>query len=529
MFQKTFRQDFPASIVVFLVALPLCLGIALASGAPLFSGLISGIVGGIVVGMLSKSSLSVSGPAAGLVVIVLTAIENLGGYEAFLAAVVLAGAMQLILGFLKAGIVGMFFPSSVIKGMLAAIGLILILKQVPHLVGFDTDAFGEMEFFQSDGSNTFSFLAVALDHFHPGSFLVGAVSLLLVILWETPAIRSNRTLKMIPGGVLAVVVGILLNQFFGQMFPALAIGTEHLVSIPVFSGMSSASSALVWPDWDILTNPQVYLTAVTLTIVASLETLLSIEAVDKLDPAGRRTPQNAELKAQGVGNMVSGLLGGLPITAVIVRSSANVGAGAKSKMSAIFHGILLLVAVVVFPSVMNLIPLASLAAILVFVGYKLTKPSLYKGQYSMGRQQFIPFLATVVSILFTDLLIGILVGMAIGVFYILRANYQSPYHYDDEHCEINGRQITIRLSEHVSFLNKASLQLTLEQLPENSQVVLDGSRSREIDHDALEVIHNFRNLASEKNIKLSLVNIPDGKTSKKSFTIVKSKLYGQTI
>jgi len=377
------------------------------------------------------------------------------------------------------------------------------------LVGFDSDAFGEMEFIQSDGSNTLSYLASTIDHFYLGSVVVGGISLILLILWDQPIVKRNQLLRKIPAGVLVVVVGVVINILFNSLYPSLAIGSNHLVSIPIISGMESLQSIIITPDFSFLMNPNVYITAVTLAIVASLETLLSIEAIDKLDPHKRRTPQNTELKAQGVGNIVSGLLGGLPITAVIVRGSANVEAGAQSKLSAIMHGIFLLLAVAFFPVLMNQIPLASLSAILIMVGLKLTKPVLYKQQFNMGRQQFVPFIATVIAILFTDLLIGILVGITIGVFYILKANYKVPYHYDEQKHSENGNQvIRIRLSEHVSFLNKASLQLTLEHLPKNCEVILDGSLSNEIDNDALEVIHNFSDTASEKNISVELKNIP---------------------
>jgi len=507
---KHFKQDFPASIVVFLVALPLCLGIALASGAPLFSGLIAGIIGGIVVGMLSNSQLSVSGPAAGLVVIVLNAIDTLGGYESFLLAAALAGVFQLVFGFLKLGIIGHYFPSSVIKGMLAAIGLILILKQIPHLFGFDSDAFGEMEFFQSDGSNTISYLLSTFDHVYMGSMIVGIFCLLLLVLWDTQLIKGNKVLKQVPGGVLAVVVGIVLNFVFVSFFPDLAIDGSHLVSIPVIGSMASLQSEILTPNFSAITDFNVFIVAVTLAIVASLETLLSIEAADRIDPQKRRTSTNTELKAQGVANVASGLLGGLPITAVIVRSSANVDAGAKSKMSAVYHGILLILAVVAFPSLVNSIPLAALAAILVLLGYKLTKPALYRQQHANGREQFIPFISTVIAILFTDLLIGILIGMAVGVYFILKENYKVPYHYHQEELDEEGNMlIKIRLSEHVSFLNKASLQLALENLAPGSHAVVDGTRSSDIHFDALEVIHNFKSRAHEKNITMELINIPE--------------------
>ncbi|WP_236975502.1 SulP family inorganic anion transporter [Membranihabitans maritimus] len=506
------NRDIPASIVVFLVALPLCLGIALASGAPLLSGLISGIIGGIVIGLLSKSDLSVSGPAAGLVVIVLNAVDTLGTYEAFLVAVVLAGVIQLVLGFMKAGVIGLYFPSSVIKGMLAAIGLILIMKQLPHLVGFDTEAFtAEANMTQADGANMLAPVLSSFNHMVIGSLIIGVFSLLFLIVWSRPIITNNKFLKQIPGGVVVVIMGVVINSLFKQFYPSLAISPSHLVSIPVIGSMAEMSEALRLPDFQILTNLNVYVTAMTLAIVASLETLLCIEAVDKMDPEKRRTPQNTELKAQGVGNIVSGLIGGLPITSVIVRSSTNLGAGAKTKMSAVFHGIFLLLAVVAVPTIMNLIPLASLAAILIMVGFKLTKPALYRAQMALGKEQFIPFVVTVVSILFTDLLVGILIGMAVAVFYILRDNYKVPY-YLDHGPSTNGdgsQQIRIQLSEHVSFLNKASLLSKLEGIPSNSEVELDGSRAKSIDHDALEVIHNFQIEAREKQIKFSMKNIPD--------------------
>jgi MFS superfamily sulfate permease-like transporter len=503
------KRDFASSIVVFLVALPLCLGIALASGVPLFSGIISGIIGGIIIGTLSQSSTSVSGPAAGLVVIVLNALDTLGTLEAFMLAVVIAGVLQVILGFAKAGVIGLYFPSAVIKGMLAAIGLILILKQIPHLIGFDNDAFGEMEFLQSDGSNTFTAILDAIENMQIGSAIIGFTSLALMFLWATTWLKKIPILKDIPGGVLVVVVGVLVNLFFEGFVPELAIDATHMVSLPVINDFGELQDEMIHPDWSMLTNIDVYIVGVTLAIVASLETLLSLEAADRLDPENRHSPQNPELKAQGVGNIISGLIGGLPITSVIVRSSTNIEAGAKTKLSAILHGIFLLISVALIPGVMQMIPLASLAGILIYVGFKLTKPTIYRSYFKMGNKQFIPFIATVVSIMFTDLLIGILIGMSIGIFYIIRSNYHSPYLYEDEAGK-NGKpdQIRIRLSEHVSFLNKADLRTTLDKLPAKSRVVMDGSRTTQFDHDALEVIHEFIETAPKREITVESINIP---------------------
>lgn len=508
-FQHT-AKDVPASIVVFLVALPLCLGIALASGAPLFSGIITGILGGIVVGALSGSHTSVSGPAAGLAVIVFTAIADLGSFELFLTAVVLGGIIQLALGYAKAGIVGLYFPSSVIKGMLAAIGLLLILKQLPHLLGVDTEAFGDMSFLDSDGGNTFTHIANAFGHINPGAAIIGVVALGLMILWERPFFKNNPNLKLMPGALVAVLSGVGLHLIFLASAPGLVPEPEMLVTLPSLSDADQFAKAFALPDVAGLTNPYVWRTAVVIAIIASLETLLSVEAVDKIDPLKRHTPNNRELKAQGVGNVLAGLIGGLPMTAVIVRSSANLTAGGRTKMSAIYHGILLLFAVIAIPKLMGYIPLASLAAVLIFVGYKLSKPSLYRQQYAIGYNQFFPFIVTIIAILLTDLLVGIIIGMVVGVFFVLRSNYKTPYFYAQEEAEVEGRKkITIELSEHVSFINKASLLLTLDHLPSNSDVTIDGTRSMDIDPDALELIHDFKVNAPSRNIDVTFVNIPD--------------------
>ncbi len=505
---KHFRQDFPASIVVFLVALPLCLGIAVASGASPLAGLISGIVGGIVVGALSHSHLSVSGPAAGLILIVYAAIQELG-YETFLLAVLLAGAIQLLLGVVKAGIIGHFFPSSVIKGMLAAIGVTLILKQVQHLFGYDADPFGEMEFWQADGLNTFSALLKPFENPLMGPILVGFLCIVFLVLWNLPFIQKHKMLSKTPGALLVVLLGVALNGILMLVKSEWTISSQHLVNVPNFEGWDDFTSQIITPNWGAIGSKQVYVVAVTIALVASLETLLSVEAVDKLDPHKRRTSQNAELRAQGVGNMIAGLLGGLPITAVIVRSTANLSSGAQSKMSAVYHGFLLLLAVAFFPLVISLIPMASLAAILIMVGFKLTRPSLYIEQYKLGWSRFVPFMVTITAILFSDLLKGVVVGLVVGTFYILRSNYRVTTQSDELEVQPDGHHhITIRLSENVSFLNKAKLQLRLDRIPKDSCVIIDGSHTRDIDYDAAEVIHNYKILASERNIQLELKNIP---------------------
>ena len=504
----TLGKDIPAGLVVFLVALPLCLGISLASGAPLFSGILTGIVGGVVVSLLSGSQLSVSGPAAGLTVIVLNGIETLQTFETFLLAVALAGVIQLVLGFLKAGVIGLYFPSSVIRGMLAAIGLILILKQIPHFMGADEDFFGEMTFIQPDGRTTFSELFYAFSAINKGALLVGVVSLLILIFWDNAALKRFKFFKLVPGALIVVLTSIAMNEAFKAFAPGLVINSTHLVKLPVIGGLTELGNEIRFPDFSMLTNPQVYVVAFTIAIVASLETLLSVEAVDKLDPHKRRTPTNRELKAQGVGNMVSGLIGGLPMTAVIVRSSANVAAGGESKMSSFFHGLLLLLSVLFLANFLNLIPLSALAAVLLVVGYKLTKPSLYKSQLKIGSEQFIPFIVTIAAILFTDLLVGICIGLAVGVFYILKANYKSPYFF---HKEVHSDKdvIHIKLSEHVSFLNKASIVLTLDHLPSDSHVVIDGENSEYIDYDVLEAIQEFNKTAHERGIWVELRNISE--------------------
>jgi len=503
-----FKNDLPSGLVVFLVALPLCLGIALASGAPLFSGIIAGIVGGTVIAFASGSALSVSGPAAGLTVIVFNAITTLGSYEIFLVAVVIAGLLQILLGYLKAGIIGYYFPSNVIKGMLAAIGIILILKQIPHAVGYDVDNEGDFAFIQADGENTFSEIVNSLNHIHPGAVIIAVICLAILILWEQPFLRKFSFFKIVPGALIAVLTGIAINEWFKISNPRVSLTGDHLVNLPIADSAAGFIGQFTLPDFSALGNYQIYVAAITIAIIASLESLLSVEAVDKIDPYKRNTPTNRELKAQGLGNMISGLIGGLPITAVIVRSSANINAGAKTKLSAIIHGIFLLLSVVVFASFLNKIPLACLAALLLMVGYKLAKISLFRSMYRMGWDQFLPFIVTVVAIQFSDLLKGIAVGMGVSIFFILRNNYKRAYFFHkEEHHE--GEKIRIELAEDVTFLNKGSIALTLDHLPNNSSVIIDGSKSHYIDTDVLELIHDFKSTAALKKIKLELKNIAD--------------------
>ncbi len=497
------RHDIPAGVVVFLVALPLCLGIALASGAPFFSGVIAGVVGGIVVGILSASALGVSGPAAGLTVIVLGAIQELG-FEAFLLAVVLAGIFQILLGLGKAGIIGYYFPSSVITGMLSGIGIIIFLKQIPHAVGYDRDYEGDLAFFQPDDYTTFSELPHILQFISPGAILIAAVSLAILVVWERPFMKTHRWFQWFPGPLIAVTAGVLINLFLQQFYPELALKGDHLVRLPVANNGADFFNLFTFPDFSQLTNAGIYLTALTLAVVGSLETLLCVDAIDKLDPEKRVTPTNRELIAQGVANASSGLIGGLPVTQVIVRSSANLQSGARTKASAVVHGVLLMITVLFFPHLLNMMPLASLAAILLVVGYKLAKPELFKDMYAKGYYQFIPFLATILGLVFTDLLIGIGIGMAVALFYILLENYKTDLYF---HEEQKGNKTFIKLSENVSFLNKANILQTLNQLPNHSHVVIDATGTRYIDYDVFEIIQNFKTEAERKSITFVIENL----------------------
>jgi len=497
------KNDLPASLIVFLVAVPLCLGIALASGAPLFSGIIAGIIGGIVVGALSGSQLGVSGPAAGLAVIVLTAISELGGFQIFLLAVVLGGVFQTLLGFAKAGIIGYYFPSSVIKGMLSGIGIIIILKQKPHAFGYDKDPEGDLGFNQIDGQNTFSELTNMLDYVSPGAITITLISMAILILWEQPFMKKIRLFQIVQGPLVVVGLGILLNTVF-QAMPDFALNAEQVVAIPVPESISGFFGQFVFPDFTQITNPAVWITGITIAVVASLETLLCLEATDKLDPYKRVTPANQELKAQGVGNIISGLIGGLPITQVIVRSSTNIQSGGRTKMSAIFHGVILLVCAMAIPFVLNMIPLASLAAILFLVGYKLAKPALFKQMWALGKTHFVPFIVTILAIVFTDLLTGIMIGMAVAIFYILYNNYKKPFLFESGK-DIKDGAIRLALAEDVTFINKASIQRTLAQIPDGSRVIIDASKSINIDQDVIEIIEEFKTNAEFRDIDLELI------------------------
>ncbi|SEW41040.1 Sulfate permease, MFS superfamily [Chryseobacterium wanjuense] len=495
------KENFPSGLVVFLVALPLCLGIALASGAPPLSGVIAGIVGGIVVGTMSNSNISVSGPAAGLTAIVLTAITDLGAFELFLCAGMVAGVIQLILGFVRAGSISNYFPNNVIEGMLAAIGIIIILKQIPHALGFDKDYEGHQSIF--DNGLNFGYFDELFGAIHPGAIIVTLVSVGILITWDK--VQALKRIKMLPGALVAVVTGILLNEIFKMTGSSLAIGSQHLVSLPVPQSVDDFKNLITLPDFAGFTNPKVWIVGATIAIVASIETLLCIEASDRLDQQRRITDTNLELKAQGIGNLISSFIGGLPMTSVVVRSSANANAGATSKSSTIIHGILLLICVLSIPVVLNLIPLATLAAVLILVGYKLAKPATFKHFWHLGKFQFIPFVATVVAVVATDLLKGVGIGLAISIFYILQGNMKRAYYLSREKLD-DADGINIKLAEEVSFLNKAAIKKTLKNIKPNSTVTIDARGTSYIATDVLEMIQDFANIrAKEEDIEVELL------------------------
>lgn len=496
-------RDLTAGSVVFLVALPLCLGVALASDAPLFAGVAAGVIGGLVVGALSGSKTSVAGPAAGLTAIVASQIAQLGSFRAFLLATSLAGVIQIGLGLARAGSIAAFVPSSVIKGLLAAIGLILILKQIPHVFGHDPDPVGEMAFEQPDQQNTFTELFATIPDVHPGAALVGLVSLATLFAWQRIGWLRR---SLLPAPLAVVLLGLGFSQ---TLTGSWAIGLSHLVQVPVAGSLSGAAALLEFPDFSQWLNPAVYTAAVTVALVASLETLLNLEAVDKLDPANRHSPPNRELMAQGAGNLLGGLIGALPVTSVIVRSSVNINAGNKTKLSTLFHGVLLLGSVLFAPFVLNRIPLSCLAAILIVTGLKLASPKLVKQMWAAGLPQFLPFAITVGAIVLTDLLKGILVGLVAAVAFILRSNLKVPVRRIME-THLNGEVLRIELSNQVSFLNKAALQRALDDIPEGGRVVLDAGQTDYIDPDVLDLLEDFRSKeAPARDIQVGLVGLKD--------------------
>lgn len=502
---KHLKNDLPASIVVFFVALPLCLGIALASGAPLFSGLIAGIIGGIVVGGISGSKVGVSGPAAGLAAIVLTAIGTLGGYENFLVAVILGGAIQILFGILKGGIIGYYFPSSVIKGMLTGIGIIIILKQIPNFFGYDEESAWDLEFFEIDGGNTFSEIFSIFNNITPGAALIGVISLIILIIWDKILSKKSKLFEIIQGPFVVVVLGIVFYNLT-QSNEALFLSQKHMVNVPIPEDFSSFIGQFSFPNFAAITNVDVWVVAFTIALVASLETLLCVEASDKIDPDKNVTPTNRELWAQGTGNMISGLIGGLPITQVIVRSSANIQSGGKTKLSTILHGFLLLISVILIPRLLNMIPLSVLAAILLIVGYKLAKPSLFKKMYKLGWKQWVPFVVTVVGIVFTDLLVGIGLGLAVGIVVILIKSYQNSHflHIEDQS---NGKhKIKMTLAEEVTFINKGAILKELNNLPENTYLELDVRKTRFLDFDIIEILDDFAFKAKERQIDVKIIS-----------------------
>ena len=502
---KYIKSDLPASIVVFFVALPLCLGIALASGAPLFSGLIAGIIGGVVVGSLSGSKIGVSGPAAGLAAIVLTAIGTLGSYENFLVAVVLGGIIQLLFGVLKAGIIGYYFPSSVIKGMLTGIGLIIILKQIPHFFGYNADPEGDFAFLQIDGENTFSEIFKSINNISLGSTIIGIIGLGILILWNNVLSKKGRFFQLIQGPLVAVVAGIVY-YFMTDSNSKFGINASHLVSVPVPENFDMFLGQFSFPNFEAIANPEVWIVAFTIALVASLETLLCVEATDKLDPHKNVTPTNRELLAQGTGNIISGLIGGLPITQVIVRSSANIQSGGRTKLSAIVHGFFLLISVILIPTLLNKIPLSVLAAILLIVGYNLAKPGLFIKMYQLGWKQFLPFTVTVLGIVFTDLLVGIGLGLAVGIVVILIKSFQNSHFLHIENKSNGKHKIKMTLAEEVTFFNKGAILNELDRLPKETYLEIDVRKTRYLDNDIIETLDDFAIKAKERSIDIQLIS-----------------------
>ncbi len=499
------KDNLPSGIVVFLVALPLCLGIALASGAPPLSGVIAGVIGGIVIGFFSNSNISVSGPAAGLAAIVLAAITELQAFELFLCAGLIAGFIQLLLGFMKAGSISNYFPNSVIEGMLAGIGIIIILKQIPHALGYDARPFSSEVVFENGYSwaSISSYLSTLFASLHLGAVIVTLISLSILILWDK--VPSLKKFKLMPGALVAVTVGILTNELYKLSGSSLAISSEHLVKLPVPQSTADLAALVTLPDFTGFFNPQVWIIGATIAIVASIETLLCIEASDRLDSQRRITDTNQELRAQGIGNMLSSIIGGLPITSVVVRSSANANSGATSKFSTIIHGVLLLISVLSIPVLLNKIPLATLAAVLLLVGYKLASPEKIRHFLKKGKFQYLPFLATIIAVVFTDLLTGVGIGLAIAVIFILQGNMKRAYYFSREELK-DADEITLKLAEEVSFLNKAAIKKTLKNIRPYSKITIDAKSTSYITLDVLELIQDFANIrAKEENIQVQLI------------------------
>ncbi len=510
---STLNRDVPSSIVVLFVALPLCLGIALASGAPLFSGLIAGIVGGILVGAISKSTHGVSGPAAGLAVIILTTLLTMP-FETFLLAVVIAGVIQIILGLLRAGIIGYYFPLSAINGMLAGIGIIIFIKQLPYAFGYDGEWKGpDYHAFMSEGS-TVAAQSKFFEHVTVGAIILAIISMAILLSWELYLSKKHKIFRLVQGPIVVVAVGIICQFITKSFFPQYYLGHEYLVHVPVASGFSSFFGQFTFPDFSQIANKEVYILAVTIALVASLETLLCVEATDKLDPHKRITPTNRELFAQGTGNIVSGMIGGLAITQVIVRSLANIQAGAQSKMSTILHGAFLLICIAFIPKILNLIPLPALACILLMVGYKLAKPSQFLKQYRLGWEQFVPFIVTILGIVFEDLLIGLALGCVVGSATILIRNFKNS-HFLHMKKSSKGHQIKMSLSEDVTFLNKGAIIKELAGIPNGSYLTFDMSKCVSIDYDVREAIGDFIISADDRNINVNLIQ-PVGQTAGRS-------------
>jgi len=505
-FKKHLKTDLSAGLVVFLIALPLCLGISMASGAPLFAGIISGIIGGIVVGFLSGAQVNVSGPAASTALVMLTAITMLGSFEAALLSVVVAGIFQIVLGYIKAGTVAYYFPSAMIKGILASIGIILILKQIPHAVGYEKVFVGSESFEQPDGYNTFSELLHVRDSISLGAIIIFLVSLIIILAWDRPSLKEKYPFfKFFPAALAAVLAGTILNYFFLQYSATLVLTGDKLVTLPEAKSINEFFGFFVFPDFSQIVNIKVYSFALSIAFIASLESLLSTEAGDKLDPYKRRSSTNRELKAQGIGNIVAGLIGGIPVTAVIVRTSANVAANGRTKIATITHGTIMLICVLTIPALLNKIPLAALSAVLIVVGYRLTSISLFKEMYKQRKRKFLPFIITIIAVLFTDLITGIMIGGAVAVFFILRDNYKTPFFHTKKESYSEGEEVKIHLSEEVTFLNKANVLLTLEHLPDNINLTIDATRSVNIDEDVLEIILEFKKAAEHRNINVRLI------------------------